>query len=60
MTVDEAIQLLTKDVEEGYYEAESPVEEAAKLGIEALKELKIIRESYPSKHFLKLPGETEE
>lgn len=60
MKIDEAIKLLQQDIDDGYFESESPVEDAAKLGIEAMK-----REQHRRKYDIHLPielflGETEE
>lgn len=60
MTIDEAIRLLQKDIDDGYFESESSVEDAAKLGIEALKLVKELQHHPYYNKVSKLPGETEE
>ena len=60
MTLEEAIKILTPDSEEHFEASVQKLEEAEKLGIEALKELKVARAHWPGWFKDCLPGETEE
>ena len=60
MTIDEAIEI-NEDQRESLLERGLPVSaEAAKLGIEALKLVKELRECMPGSAVKLLPGETED
>jgi hypothetical protein len=59
MTLDEAIKELTKQLSPKYSTPHTPFHNAIKLGIEALKRLKEHRETFPTPHVWRLPGETE-
>jgi len=60
MRIDEAIKILEVDIDGGYYGDNSPQEEAAKLGIEALKEIKRVHQGEAWHDGELLPGETRE
>ena len=59
MTVDEAIEELTKQLRPEYSTPETPFHNALKLGCEALKRLKELRTPGSSHPWHRLPGETE-
>jgi len=60
MIIDEAIKLIQEDIDGNYYEQDSPLEKAVKLGIEALKRIQMNRIWPEVYHGGLLPGETEE
>ena len=60
MTIDDAIKIL-QPVYHDFMPGPSPQAiKAVRLGVEALKLNKLMREHYPHPELLKLPGETEE
>lgn len=59
MTIDEAMRILDDIVECGEYEGDPYDSAAVKLGIEALKQVKYLREIYILHQNEFLPGETE-
>jgi len=60
MTIDEAIKLIKKDVDDEDVEWNSPLGEAYKLSFEALRQIKQIRVYAKELYLPLLPGETEE
>ncbi len=60
MTIDEAIKGLTSLSQGKFAGSLAEEEEAQKLGTEALKRVKVYRESPLGKNWLPLPGETED
>jgi len=60
MTIDKAIQILSDEPETLDWENEPQAIEALKLGIEALKRVKYVRETYQKSSYVLLPGETED
>jgi len=60
MTIDEAIEILQRDIDEHYCLEGKSVDEAHRLGIEALKTIKEMRHYPFPDGIIKLPSETEE
>ena len=60
MTIDEAIKLLNKDIDDPGSVDIMNVNKAEELAIEALKRLEAIRLRDPIEALTKLPGETED
>ncbi|MBA7565545.1 hypothetical protein ES708_07230 [subsurface metagenome] len=60
MTVDEAIRILNLDIESASSTPPADLDEAEKLGIEALKQIKQIRAYAKELYLPLLPGETGE
>lgn len=61
MTIDEAIELLKKDLADNYYNPGSKLFQAVNLGIEALKAISSSRRlGLSGSIIVDLPGETEE
>ncbi|MBA7581907.1 hypothetical protein ES708_23821 [subsurface metagenome] len=60
MTIDEAIRLLQKDLDDSGSVDIMDLNEAQQLGIEALKRLKVNRVKYAFPHSMLLPGETKD
>ena len=58
MTIDEAIKLIQKDIDNGYYMEGSRLEMAANLGIEALTLYQLLKASGDIQQDLLLKGET--
>lgn len=59
MTIDQAIEELTKQLGPKYSTPHTPFHNAMKLGIEALKQMKAERTIYGFKRHVQMPGETE-
>lgn len=60
MTIDKAIELLTGLSIPGSPDLNTDDFDAIKLGIEALKKVKRLRNTYPIRDFVLLSGETKE
>lgn len=60
MTIDEAIEIKSREGEEFLHTDPDKIDEADRLSIEALKRVKSLREGYWYKKTMLLPGETEE
>lgn len=60
MTIDEAIKVLGIENKNPWNRDNSPLRQAVKLGVEALKELKALRKTTLWGEWKPLPGETKE
>ena len=60
MTIPKAIEMISSLLGETPEQLATPMQQALKLGIEALKVLIMFRSSPWTSRFYKLPGETEE
>ena len=60
MTIDKAIEELTKQLGPKYSTPHTDFHNAIKLGIEALKRIKSLRTNMGSQKFWQLPGETKD
>ncbi len=59
MTIDKAIEILAKRSESPFVKANQDTLHAMKLGIEALRRVKLVRDSPSGYYEYRLPGETE-
>jgi hypothetical protein len=59
VTIDEAIEIFQADIDCRDFVDSKSLREAEKLGTEALKRVKHIRETYQKTSYVLLPGETE-
>lgn len=58
MTIDEAIKLIQKDIDDNYFEEGSPLETATQLGIEALRAVQFWNHKQLPQFQIHLSGET--
>ena len=60
MTLEKAIKLQTRCLEEGFYDEDSPILQSIKLGIEAMKRCRDYRKAHFNLPYTPMPGETED